>query len=699
MGYKMKLHFLAILLIAFQLVYITTTYGQETRSDTLLQLPAASVRAYLRTQPYLEVSSSIGLIDKDLLNLQQGNTLLPALNTIPGVRMEERSPGSYRLSIRGSLLRSPFGVRNVKIYLDEIPLTDASGNTYLNSIDPSAIYNMTILKGPDGSLYGANSGGVVLMTPNGLQTNESASWRLRESLGSYGLFHHHLAGNQTVNDKYKIGLDYAYQEGNGYRENTANRRHFIQTAQRFKYTDKNELRFIGLYSSMFYRTPGGLTESQYIENPKQARPSAGPNPGSVEQQAAIYNNTLLGGLVHEANLTTNLKHVVSIFGSYTDFKNPFITNYEKRYEHNYGLRSYFSYTHPSQNMFSWQADAGVEWQQGRADILNFDNNKGVQGGEQAGDALKNYQHFYFVRLAGNFAQRLNVEAALSLNYFKYAYKSLFPEANNQFQTVGFDPTWMPRLAASYLITPTISWRASVGRGFSPPTSAEVRSSDKIINTELQPETGWNKETGIRWQSPTNRIQVDISAFTYRMQDAIVRLSDENGEEFFTNAGGVKQRGLEAAVNAWILQPSTDRFVNGLRLSSSLTWSHFRFAGYRDSDNDYSGNKLTGVPGEVLVSGMHILFPKKIGLYLQHNYTASIPLNDANTAYAKRYHLIQAKITWEKKIFRTTTLQLFGGIDNLLNETYSLGNDINAFGGRYYNAAMPRNYYFGLSFFI
>ena len=35
---------------------------------------------------------------------------------IPGVRMEERTPGSYRLSIRGSLLRSPFGIRNVKVY-------------------------------------------------------------------------------------------------------------------------------------------------------------------------------------------------------------------------------------------------------------------------------------------------------------------------------------------------------------------------------------------------------------------------------------------------------------------------------------------------------------------------------------------------------------------------------------------------------
>ena len=692
----MKFSFFALLFLSLCLSSIEESRAQEKTPDTLRQLPTASVRAYLRTQPYLQLISSVGLIDKELLNLQQGTTLLPAFNTIPGVRMEERSPGSYRLSIRGSLLRSPFGVRNVKIYLDEVPLTDASGNTYLNSIDPSTLHNITILKGPDGSLFGANSGGVVIMTPNGLQSNPSTTWGIRESAGSYGLFHHHLTGNYVVNNKYNVGLDYAYQRSDGYRENTASHRHFIQTAQRFKYTEKNELRFIGLYSSMAYRTPGGLTEAQYAENPKQARPAAGPNPGATQQQAAIYNNTLLGGLIHDAFLTSHLKHVFSVFGSYTDFKNPFITNFEKRYEHNYGVRSYFSYTGQFHSNFTWQADAGIEWQQSKADILNFDNNGGVQGKEQAGDALKNYQHFYFVRFSGDLAKRLNIEAALSLNYYKYAYKGLFPETNDQYQIVDFKPTWMPRVAASYLITPAISWRASVGRGFSPPTAAEVRSSDKIINTALQPETGWNKETGVRWQSSSNRFQLDISVFSYRMQDAIVRLSNENGEEFFTNAGGVKQRGVEAAVSAWILQPDTHRFINGLRLSSNFTWSHFRFDDYRDNGNNYSGNKLTGVPGETVVSGMHILFPKKFSFYLQHNYTSSIPLNDANTAYAKRYHLVQSKLSWEKSIFGTTRLQLFAGIDNLLNENYSLGNDINAFGGRYYNAAMPRNYYMGLN---
>ena len=40
-------------------------------------------------------------------------------------------------------------------------------------------------------------------------------------------------------------------------------------------------------------------------------------------------------------------------------------------------------------------------------------------------------------------------------------------------------------------------------------------------------------------------------------------------------------------------------------------------------------------------------------------------------------------------------RLLAGADNLLDQKYSLGNDINAFGGRYYNVAPGRNYWVSL----
>jgi len=79
----------------------------------------------------------------------------------------------------------------------------------------------------------------------------------------------------------------------------------------------------------------------------------------------------------------------------------------------------------------------------------------------------------------------------------------------------------------------------------------------------------------------------------------------------------------------------------------------------------------------------------------HNYTSSIPLNDANTVTAKSYHLLQAKVG-KKTTFKNTDLEFYAGGDNLLNKAYSLGNDLNAFGGRFFNPAPLRNFYVGCS---
>jgi iron complex outermembrane receptor protein len=683
--------------IAFFLIFFNfTTQAQNRGADTSHILKEVSIKAHLTEQPLARLTTSVGVVDSSLLSHTIGTTLLPALNTIPGLRMEERSPGSYRLSIRGSLLRSPFGVRNVKVYFDEMPLTDAGGNTYLNSLDPGSMSNINILKGPDGSLFGANSGGVVMITPNGsgIQKDEVTFGVTR---GSFASTHQQFSASYKPSEKYGFSINQAIQDAGGYRENSAMKRNFFQTVQRWNYTPNNELRFVGFYSDLRYRTPGGLTEKQYDEDPKAARPPAGPNPGAVEQKAGIINKTLFGGVVHEMKINNRLKHLFTIFGTHTDFTNPFITNYEIRNENNGGFRTYFNYSSKPSEKLSWQLDGGMELQSGSSTIHNYDNNKGTKGEDQAADALKNGQHFYFARFSSDIHKRLFIEASTSLNYNHFSFRKLYPTEEPSYSKLNFDPEWMPRLAISYLINQEISLRASVARGYSPATTAEVRSSDNIINTDLQAETGWNYETGLRLQNWL--IQADVSIFRYKMKDAIVRQLRENGAELFNNAGGVDQLGLEAAFSTNLINDRESGFIRKAQLSTNLTLSKFKFEDYQSGGNDFSGNKLTGVPSSVLSSYLFAVFPDDLGLFFQHNYTSSIPLNDANTANAKAYHLIQAKVTWTKELSTKTKFQLSLGIDNLLNEKYSLGNDINAFGARYFNSAPTRNYFAEISLFL
>jgi iron complex outermembrane receptor protein len=169
------------------LIRAQTPKRDTIKKDSTKNLQAVTVRGYLSEQPLLNVPASVSVLGSSQLRLAPDNSLVTAMNTVPGVRMEERSPGSYRLAIRGSLIRSPFGIRDVKIYFDEIPLTDAGGNTYLAALDVNSINSIEILKGPDGSIFGANSGGVVLL--NAINPNAGNYSSLGMNAGSYGLYH------------------------------------------------------------------------------------------------------------------------------------------------------------------------------------------------------------------------------------------------------------------------------------------------------------------------------------------------------------------------------------------------------------------------------------------------------------------------------------------------------------------------------
>src|SRR5690606_26149804 len=95
------------------------------RLDRLpIELRDVEVVAYTQETRRFESPQTISTIHAEEFERNSAADLQPTLNTIPGVMMESRGDGgSRRLSIRGSLMRSPFGVRNIKIYWNECPMT------------------------------------------------------------------------------------------------------------------------------------------------------------------------------------------------------------------------------------------------------------------------------------------------------------------------------------------------------------------------------------------------------------------------------------------------------------------------------------------------------------------------------------------------------------------------------------------------
>lgn len=681
------MRFIVLLLV----VFVTRSLHAQSNDSLYYQLQEVEVTA-VTNETILRLPSSESIIGRSQLDQQPSYSMLPAVNTVPGVRMEERSPGSYRLSIRGSLLRSPFGVRNVKIYMGDFPFTDAGGNTYLNSLDIAALGSLRILKGPEASVFGANTGGVLLIDPV-IKTGDSMRIATELSGGSYGLFHEN-ASLQLKGKKTTFHFSEAYQRSDGYRENSAMQRLYLQTGGTWRYGQKTAFKLLLLFSDMNYQTPGGLTQTQYNNDPQKARHATTALPGAVQQKAGIFNRTAFGGLSHDFNFTKNFRHVISVFGSYTEFKNPFITNYEERMEATYGARTYVEASTGNSEQFKLLWNLGGEWQQTNSQIDNFGNNLGKKDTMQASDHIYAQQAFAFTRLLADVKQRLLLEVSASYNFFSYRYRNLYPSKETDFNRKNFTPQFMPRAALSYKLTSNIAWRASASGGYSSPTIAEVRSSDNNVNTALQAEKGINYETGFRIRDNRDYCWIDVSGFYYKLSNAIVRRVNAGGNEYFINAGGTKQPGLEGQASVWLLKFNTRRFVRFLQLKGAITYNHFSFLRYQAGTEDYSGNGLTGVPRYTSMESLSLGLPAFFELYLQYYYSGKIPLNDANSVYAAAYHLMQLKLQWEKTIGKFS-LGVFAGADNLLNQKYSLGNDLNAVGGRYFNAASPRNYYAGI----
>ena len=661
--------------------------SQQVAVDSAQTLSEVVVKAYEQNQSLKKVPAAISQVNKTRLDRFNNTTILPALNTNPGVRMEERSPGSYRMNVRGSTLRSPFGVRNIKVYLDGIPFTDPGGNTYLNQFSFFNFNSLEIIKGPAGSLYGAGTGGAILV--NSLPEQMPTQLFANLTFGSYDLAGINIQAN-LEQKKLRNTFNLSHQQSHGYRDHTSMDRDVFNWQTQIR-SGKETLRFNFLYGDLFYETPGALTKAEYEKNPKASRPAAGIFPSADKAKAAIFQKTWFGGLNNHYKFSDHFENNLVFYGAYSTVKNPTFRNYEARKEPHLGGRTVFTWKPGKTN--DTKIVFGAEAQQGFFNIHTYTNANGKPGTTLTNDDVKNSSWSIFGQADLRLKHDINITAGLSLNRSVIKIKRLSnPSLPEQKRT--YENETAPRLAISKRIFDEFYLYASVAKGFSPPTVAEVLPSTSIISTDLNAEQGINYETGFKSNWLDRKLYVEINVFYYQLKNAIVQRRDASNADYFTNAGSTKQKGIESQAS-YLLIPKGS-FITNSRIWISHTWNNFTYNDFKQLTNDYSGKKLPSVAKNTVATGADIYTKPGFYLNLTYYYSDPIPLNDANSEFASSYNLLGGRLGWKKDLRKKNKLDLFVGIDNAFNVVYSLGNDINAAGGRYYNAAAGRNFYGGIS---
>ncbi len=122
------------------------------------------VTAQKREQREIAVPQSISVITADQLRAEHADRLDDYFTRVPGAAIDEAQAGQARLILRG--VNTGSDASTVATYVDETPYGSATalanGGNLTPDLDPGDLTRVEVLRGPQGTLYGANSLGGLL---------------------------------------------------------------------------------------------------------------------------------------------------------------------------------------------------------------------------------------------------------------------------------------------------------------------------------------------------------------------------------------------------------------------------------------------------------------------------------------------------------------------------------------------------------
>jgi iron complex outermembrane recepter protein len=146
--------------------YMSLAVAQER---TQLPLEEVVVTAQKRTEALADVPMSVTVLGGDMLERTQAVNFQDLVALVPGFSINSTTAGITRITLRG--VNTGGVASTVGVYLDDVPFGSSSGlaNAAILSgdFDTCDLARVEVLRGPQGTLYGASSlGGVMKYVTN-----------------------------------------------------------------------------------------------------------------------------------------------------------------------------------------------------------------------------------------------------------------------------------------------------------------------------------------------------------------------------------------------------------------------------------------------------------------------------------------------------------------------------------------------------
>lgn len=672
------------MLSLFVVALVCSGWGQQPEPqplDTLI-IAEAEVRGLRIPTPAFKAAGNIQVLSATELENGHSPDLQDALNSIPGVFMETRGlGGSRRLQMRSSGLRSPFGVRNILMLMDGFVLTNASGNSPLELWNPQAMYQLEVIKGPVGALYGNAYGGALLGSslPDVYQLkNRTSGYAILQSPGEgsnlnwsqeAGFAHTELLNR----DKHSaIHVRMMWNDAPGFRDQENNQRNQVEVhALRSAQPGTKSHLWLG-WMDAEWGLPGSLNAETAADDPTSA-------PGTSYDAMVQRQRTWLGW--SRQTLRTNRQSGTWLYGQISDKYNPF------------GTSPFFNGVKDESEQFLsvrwWNArskslgDRGkITWDQSiiaRYESLQLQESDNTYAPGNTRYAIDSWTQSHWAstgaRIEWNELWQLDVQlAAEHMTRDSQGERRIIGDSLGVYTETytALDP--LPFFQLSYQWR--AEWRAFAqwGNGGSHPTSFELVDPEGYEPYQLQPEEANAFELGTRWihAGISGRWNGTLQAYHQRVNQAIAQVPGPADGIYMDNIDGLRMTGIEGALQ-WAFQPS-EAFS-----TSTHIWGNWN----RQSFEPYA-SVLPGTPQQAGGTDGKVRW-KRWEIGWSHQWIGRIKLHNTKDDWADAHHRLKGHVGWSDE---RHAIQF--GVRNILNASYSSWVQTNAFGGRYFNPAPGRS---------
>ena len=617
---------------------------------------------------------SVATLTEADLQRAGGVALQNAINTVPGVFMQTRTPfGGARITMRGYYPSTSGNSPNAnglgyQVLLNDIPITDATGTTILDDVDYARLARADVIKGPASSQYGSFIGGTVLFQTVRPVPNRTSIVQQVQS-GSHGLLRT-TTSLETATEASDAIVEYGHQKYGAFRPHSASQKEFVHATGDLSLGDRQTLSAYFSYNRSFEELAGEIDSVPFYGRQPLS------NAAYLANDSHIALTSFIAGVTDHYRFGSHFSNQTTVFATGRSSNQPFAHGFTDVTQVNGGARSVFGYT-------GQVGGASVSGSLGG--FLQRSNlaSNGVfivpaPPYPERPTAQENWASTgsLFTEWSVGLPGQVTVTAGASLNMNRFAIHNLL--RNGQLfdttttQVMTFDNVVTPRAVVSKAFGGAGSVYASVSTGYAPPLLSNVVTNTGVVVTGLKPERAVQYEVGAQGSLLADRLDAQVSLFDLENSDKLVTQTVSSVTST-VNAGKQRNRGVEATLAARLVDDPAAA-VTRVRPWLSWAWTEATFLDFMSDANanantvDFSGNAVPRVPRNTITAGLDV--GMRAGAYLTSTYqhVTRVPVTFDNSTWVRGYDLLGAKLGVQRTVARRWTIDAFVGGDNLLGNT-------------------------------